>query len=276
MPTAGIRIADMLTTPVTSILMPNISYTPSADVLETEACIANGFDGFNFLKLRNIETLPFNKIDDENNKPGLTESEKEEITKALWKIESSFLGTSSVEDREIFMAAINNAIETTKQFSHKMTDADKEEVFDKIMGIKTICSHRLKLKIAQTEAQIISIRNEMESHSARVVNTCSRSLKICQMVSIFNMSVFKLSKYLNLQKYYNFQISSIFGFFFLKLTTDPSDYESTTFYNVTTMLGFAISACFLMISIPSNINEFDNTVSSFVSIIIHCKKFFRK
>ncbi|XP_033230887.1 uncharacterized protein LOC117181974 isoform X1 [Belonocnema kinseyi] len=232
---AGIRMADMLTTPVTSILMPNISYTPSAEVLETELCIANGFEAFNFLKIDSST-----EIESQKNKPGLTDQEKEEIIRALWKIESSFTGSSSNEDRIIFMAAIKSAVEITKYYLNKMSDLDKEEINYKILGMKHICLHRLKLRIAQTEAQIISIRNEIQSQSARFSNSCSRSLKICQM------------------------IFTIFGFFFLKLDpVDPMDYESTTFYNITSMLGFAISACFLMISIPSNINEFDKTVCSF-------------
>lgn len=177
---AGIRMADMLTTPVTSILIPNISYTPSAEVLETELCIANGFEAFNFLEIDRS-----NEIDFPTNKPGLSDQEKEEITRALWKIESSFTGSSSNEDRIVFMAAINSAVEITKYYLHKMTDSDKEEINYKILGMKHICSHRLKLRVAQTEAQIISIRNEIQSQSARFSNTCSRSLKICQMVSNF-------------------------------------------------------------------------------------------
>ncbi|XP_051155804.1 uncharacterized protein LOC127278242 isoform X1 [Leptopilina boulardi] len=239
-PTVGIRMADMLTTPVTSILLPNISYTPSAEFFETEVCISNGFDSLNFLDTRRSTLSSNNHVP--LNKLGLTDLEKEEIIRALWKIESSFTGSSSVEDRDMFMAAVNNAVTISKTYFSKMTDSDREEIFEKIIGIKNICSHRMKLRIAQTEAQIISIRNEIESQSTRFANTFSRSLKICQM------------------------IFSIFGFFFLKLSTEPSDYETTTFYNITSMLGFAISACFLMISIPSNINELDPTVCSFDAI----------
>ena len=188
-PSVGIRMADMLTTPVTSILMPNISYTPSAEVLETEICMANGFEAFKFLDVNRTTLPPINGIDQQTNKPGLTDLEKEEITRALWKIESSFTGSSSNEDRNMFMAAINSAVEITKQYLHKMTDADKEEINYKLIGIKHICSHRMKLRIAQTEAQIISIRNEIESQSARFSNTCSRSLKICQMVINLNINL---------------------------------------------------------------------------------------
>ncbi|XP_033230889.1 uncharacterized protein LOC117181974 isoform X2 [Belonocnema kinseyi] len=177
---AGIRMADMLTTPVTSILMPNISYTPSAEVLETELCIANGFEAFNFLKIDSST-----EIESQKNKPGLTDQEKEEIIRALWKIESSFTGSSSNEDRIIFMAAIKSAVEITKYYLNKMSDLDKEEINYKILGMKHICLHRLKLRIAQTEAQIISIRNEIQSQSARFSNSCSRSLKICQMDTTF-------------------------------------------------------------------------------------------
>lgn len=230
-------MADMLTTPVTSILLPNISYTPSAEFFETEVCISNGFDLLNFLDIRGSYNLSSNNQEHVKNF-GLTDLEKEEIIRALWKIESSFTGSSSVEDRDMFMVAINNAVAMTKKYFSKMTPNDREEIFDKITGIKNICSHRMKLRIAQTEAQIISIRNEIESQSTRFANICSRTLKICQM------------------------IFSIFGFFFLKLSTEPSDYETTTFYNITSMLGFALSACFLMISIPSNINELDPTVCS--------------
>ncbi|XP_051155805.1 uncharacterized protein LOC127278242 isoform X2 [Leptopilina boulardi] len=239
-PTVGIRMADMLTTPVTSILLPNISYTPSAEFFETEVCISNGFDSLNFLDTRRSTLSSNNHVP--LNKLGLTDLEKEEIIRALWKIESSFTGSSSVEDRDMFMAAVNNAVTISKTYFSKMTDSDREEIFEKIIGIKNICSHRMKLRIAQTEAQIISIRNEIESQSTRFANTFSRSLKICQM------------------------IFSIFGFFFLKLSTEPSDYETTTFYNITSMLGFAISACFLMISIPSNINELDPTDAIFCII----------
>ncbi|XP_043473531.1 uncharacterized protein LOC122505776 [Leptopilina heterotoma] len=240
-PTVGIRMADMLTTPVTSILLPNISYTPSAEFFETEVCISNGFDLLNFLDIQGSNNLSSNN-QEHGKKFGLTDSEKEEIIRVLWKIESSFTGSSSIEDRDMFMVAINNAVAMTKKYFSKMTPNDREEIFDKITGIKNICSHRMKLRIAQTEAQIISIRNEIESKSTRFANICSRSLKICQM------------------------IFSIFGFFFLKLSTEPSDYETTTFYNITSMLGFALSACFLMISIPSNINELDPTVCSIDTI----------
>lgn len=179
-PTVGIRMADMLTTPVTSILLPNISYTPSAEFFETEVCISNGFDSLNFLDTRRSTLSSNNHVP--LNKLGLTDLEKEEIIRALWKIESSFTGSSSVEDRDMFMAAVNNAVTISKTYFSKMTDSDREEIFEKIIGIKNICSHRMKLRIAQTEAQIISIRNEIESQSTRFANTFSRSLKICQMV----------------------------------------------------------------------------------------------
>lgn len=181
-PTVGIRMADMLTTPVTSILLPNMSYTPSAEFFETEVCISNGFDSLNFLDVRRSTVPSRNVIDVTSNKVGLTELEKEEIIRALWKIESSFTGSSSIEDRDMFMAAVKNAVTITQSYFPKMTDSDREEIFEKIIGIKNICSHRMKLRIAQTEAQIISIRNEIESQSSRFANTCSRSLKICQMV----------------------------------------------------------------------------------------------
>lgn len=180
-PTVGIRMADMLTTPVTSILLPNISYTPSAEFFETEVCISNGFDLLNFLDIRGSYNLSSNNQEHVKNF-GLTDLEKEEIIRALWKIESSFTGSSSVEDRDMFMVAINNAVAMTKKYFSKMTPNDREEIFDKITGIKNICSHRMKLRIAQTEAQIISIRNEIESQSTRFANICSRTLKICQMV----------------------------------------------------------------------------------------------